>query len=158
MRPRIVFLSGLALLLAASTSHALVDSSVNPETVFEDVTRKQDDAEQQGETVYETRTRMIAEARARAERLRNLPPEDVQALISGQLSESEVLSDRRAPAGTSPATSGPPPLADSTKASGMRIFVLLAIGAACAFLMIVLQHKRRLRDAGARKASAQSEC
>lgn len=158
MRPRIVFLSSLALLLGTTVSHALVDSSVNPETVVEDVVRKRDEAERQGATVYETRTRMIAEARTRAERLRNLPPEDVQALVSGQLSESEVLSARRPPAGTSPATSGTPPLADSTKASGMRIFVLLAIGAACALLMIALQHKRRLRNADARKASAQGEC
>lgn len=137
---RTSFLQAFALTLAAATAaQAAVDGSLVPDFAVTDKLDAETRAAHLGSAPIEERARRSTDALARAERLRNLPPDQVQAWIAGTLTEAELL----APRPPADAADGAAQAQAESKPGTRRLFRLLVVGGFCVIMAAAMHRQRR---------------
>ncbi len=131
------------LFLTATAAQALVDASEDADTLI----REQIDSRDQAKAAYaprlEEQARLQAAALERVERLRTLPPEQIQALVEGRTTETAALA-MPVHAGTSPSVpAAHEPQTGALPFSGFRLLRLLAVGGFCVILAVAMRRQRR---------------
>jgi len=137
---RTSFLQAFALTLAAATAaQAAVDGSLVPDFAVTDKLDAETRAAHLGSAPIARRS---TDALARAERLRNLPPDQVQAWIAGTLTEAELLAPRPPARPADPADGAAQAQAES-KPGTRRLFRLLVVGGFCVIMAAAMRRQRR---------------
>ena len=138
----------LLLLLTATAAQALVESSENGDIRAYEMLDSREKAEADFPARLEARARTQAAAVERVERLRTLPPEQVQELIAGRVTEAELLARPREATASSVSPAADTPLSVASLSSPSRLFRLLAVGALCVISAIMMIQRRRDKDRG----------
>ena len=140
----------LLLLLTATAAQALVESSENGDIRAYEMLDSREKAEANFPARLEARARTQAAAVERVERLRTLPPEQIQELIAGRVTEAELLvRTREATASLGSASpAADTPLSVAPLSAPSRLFRLLAVGALCVISAIMMIQRRRDKDRG----------
>lgn len=138
----------LLLLFSATAARALVEASENGDILAYETLDAREKTEADFPARLEARARTQAAAVERVERLRTLPPEQVQELIAGRVTEAELLARPREATASSVSPAADTPLSAASLSSPSRLFRLLAVGALCVISAIMMIQRRRDKDRG----------
>ncbi len=140
----------LLLLLTATAAQALVETSENDDILAYEALDSREKVEANFPVHIEARARTQAAAAERVERLRTLPPEQVQELIAGRVTEAELLAQPREATASSGSASpaADTPLSVAPLSAPSRLFRLLAVGILCVISAIMMIQRKRGKDKG----------
>lgn len=134
-----LFLLTFGLTFVAATARAVVDEGLFPEAAVRDKLEQDYRAGQQKPDTVAERARRIAHAKLRADRILNLPADQVAAWAEGRLKESDL---EKMPE--------PSPMAQTTTSAPTfpfyRLFRLVLTGV-CVVVFGVIMRAQRRRDA-----------
>jgi hypothetical protein len=138
----------LLFLFSATAARALVEASENGDILAYETLDAREKAEADFPARLEARARTQAAGIERVERLRTLPPEQVQELIAGRVTEAELLARPRGATASSVGPAADTPLSAASLSSPSRLFRLLVLGALCVISAIMMIQRRRDKDRG----------
>ena len=142
------YLSVAICCFIAATASALVDGAVDPSLILS--AREREARSEPVSVVLAAEKARRAEAETRAQKIRNLPPEQVRAWVEGRLTEAD-LSELAASAATGTQNS-----AVTVTIPRSRINRLILVSAATVILAVLfVLSRRRERLAGRQQRTAQ---
>jgi len=132
----------LLLLLTADAARALVEASADNETLTRQAIDSREKTEADFASHLQARARMQATAVERVERLRTLPPDQIQDWVAGRVTETDLLARPRDAVAGSAISKTDAPLSATSLPSPASMVRLLTVGALCVISALMLLRKK----------------